>query len=54
MLWLLYPQRNTQRYPLGRRVGRLQSRPGRGGKETITAHVGNRIPVIYPVALSLY
>jgi hypothetical protein len=52
----LYPQRKSPRYPLDTRLGRPQSRSGRDGEEKnpIIAPAGNWIPVVQPVAQSLY
>jgi hypothetical protein len=48
---LLYPQGNSPRYPLDRRLGGPQSRSGRGGEEKNSQPLpGLEPPIIQPVA----
>jgi hypothetical protein len=49
-LLLLYLQRNSHRYPLDRRLDRLQSQSGRDGEETNLASAENQTPVVQSVA----
>jgi hypothetical protein len=47
----LYPQGKRLCYPLDRKLGRLQSRSGRGGKEKNSQPMpGLELPLIQPVA----
>jgi hypothetical protein len=48
---LLYPQGNSPRYPLDRRLGRPQSRSGRGGEQKNSQPLtGLEPPIIQPTA----